>query len=177
MATPQEQADLSKKRGQAAAQISDPDQRRKFVAAQGEAEKKGKGNASPEDYDRLSREADDTIATGGLNKSVGVPSYKHGTPYVPKTGLALLHKGEKVTPAKDNAVEQAVEHAPTSEKSHFHRAMSHLHKGALHRHLGIPEGQDIPEEKKKEAAASDNPHVAAMGRLAVAMHGWKHGKK
>jgi hypothetical protein len=28
-------------------------------------------------------------------------------------------------------------------------------------------------EKKQEAANSDNPHVAAMGRMAVAMHGWK----
>ena len=59
-----------------------------------------------------------------------------------------------------------------SEKEHFARAMHHLHAGALHRHLGIPEGEPIPMEKKEEAARSDNPHVAAMGRLAVAMHGW-----
>jgi len=32
----------------------------------------------------------------------GLPSYKSGTDYVPKTGPAILHKGEKVTPAKDN---------------------------------------------------------------------------
>ena len=65
-----------------------------------------------------------------------------------------------------------MEHSP-EEKAHFHRAMSHLHKGALHKHLGIPEGEPIPMEKKQEAANSDNPHVAAMGRMAVAMHGWK----
>lgn len=59
------------------------------------------------------------------------------------------------------------------EKSHFHRAMSKLNKGGLHRHLGIPEGETIPMEKKQEAARSSNPHVAAMGRMAVAMHGWK----
>ncbi len=64
-----------------------------------------------------------------------------------------------------------------SEKAHFHRAMSHLNHGALHRHFNIPEGQAIPESKKHEAAGSSNPHVAAMGRLAVAMSGWKHGKK
>jgi hypothetical protein len=69
-----------------------------------------------------------------------------------------------------------VEHSP-EEKAHFHRAMSHLHGGALHRHLGIPEGQPIPMAKKQEAANSDNPHVAAMGRMAVAMHGWKHKAK
>lgn len=60
------------------------------------------------------------------------------------------------------------------EKKHFRRAMHHLHQGALHRHFGIPEDQDIPMEKKEEAAHSSNPHVAAMGRMAVAMHGWHH---
>ena len=62
------------------------------------------------------------------------------------------------------------------EKSEFHRAMSHLHGGALHRHFGIPEDQPIPMAKKQEAANSDNPHVAKMGHMAVAMHSWKHGK-
>ena len=58
------------------------------------------------------------------------------------------------------------------EKRHFQRAMHHLHSGALHRALNIPEGDPIPLDKKVEAAHSDNPHIAAMGRLAVAMHGW-----
>jgi hypothetical protein len=62
------------------------------------------------------------------------------------------------------------------EKQHFKRAMSHLHGGALHRHFNIPESEPIPMEKKQEAANSDNPHTAAMGRMAVAMHGWKHNK-
>lgn len=113
-------------------------------------------------------------------------SYKKGTPSVPKTGIYKLHEGEKVTPAEENPdnpansnpVEDAVKHSP-KEKAHFHRAMSHLNEGGLHRHLGIPEDQDIPMEKKQEAANSDNPHVAAMGHMAVAMHSWnhKHGKK
>lgn len=63
-----------------------------------------------------------------------------------------------------------------AEKSHFHRSMSKLHAGALHSHFGIAPDQPIPLEKKQEAANSDNPHTAAMGRLAVAMHGWHHGK-
>jgi hypothetical protein len=69
--------------------------------------------------------------------------------------------------------DKEMEHTP-AEKTHFKRSMSKLHGGALHRHFGIPEGEPIPMEKKQEAANSDNPHVAAMGRLAVAMHGWKH---
>jgi hypothetical protein len=66
-----------------------------------------------------------------------------------------------------------MEHTP-KEKQHFRRAMHHLNKGGLHRHFGISEDKPIPMEKKEEAAHSDNPHVAAMGRLAVAMHGWHH---
>ena len=67
-------------------------------------------------------------------------------------------------------------HTP-EEKAHFHRAMSHLNTGGLHRHLGIDEDKPIPMAKKQEAANSSNPHVAAMGRMAVAMHGWNHKKK
>ncbi len=68
------------------------------------------------------------------------------------------------------------EHSP-EEKAHFHRAMGHLHAGALHRHLGVSEDKPLSMEQKQEAASSSNKHVAAMGRLALAMHGWKHGKK
>lgn len=62
----------------------------------------------------------------------------------------------------------------SKEKNHFHRSMSKLHAGALHEHFGISADKPIPMEKKEEAARSENPHVAAMGRMAVAMHGWKH---
>jgi len=71
-----------------------------------------------------------------------------------------------------------MEHS-SEEKSHFARSMHKLHGGALHRHFNIPEDQPIPMEKKQEAASSDNPHVAAMGHLAMSMAHWshKHGKK
>jgi hypothetical protein len=120
-----------------------------------------------------------------------IPKYHTGVDSVPHTGLAVLKKGEKVVRAEDNPdnpnnldeeksvdgdEDKQMEHSP-SEKQHFHRAMGKLHGGALHRHFGIPEDQPIPMEKKQEAANSDNPHTAAMGRMAVAMHGWKHGKK
>lgn len=35
--------------------------------------------------------------------SAAIPSYDVGTPYVPKTGLALIHKGERIVTASDNA--------------------------------------------------------------------------
>lgn len=66
----------------------------------------------------------------------------------------------------------STEHTP-EEKAHFHRAMSKLHAGGLHDHFGMAHDKPIPMEKKEEAAHSENPHVAAMGRMAVAMAGWK----
>jgi hypothetical protein len=60
------------------------------------------------------------------------------------------------------------------EKDHFHRAMSHLHAGGLHDHFGMKHDEPIPMAKKEEAARSDNPHTAAMGRMAVAMAHWHH---
>ena len=63
---------------------------------------------------------------------------------------------------------------PAKERKSFNRSMAHLHHGALHRWAGIPEGEEIPKTaKKQEAANSKNPHIASMGRLALAMGGWK----
>jgi hypothetical protein len=106
------------------------------------------------------------------------PSYKHGTDYVPKTGLAKLHKGEAVLP-KDEAEQHRQEkrmshtHTDTVQLSH-HRVVMHLHKGGLHRALGVPEGTVIPKEKIEAAKNSKNPHVAKMAELAHTMASWKH---
>ena len=111
--------------------------------------------------------------------SSGLKKYHKGVASVPETGPAILKKGEKVVPAEknpdnpDNKGDHMSEHSP-EEKAHFSRAMHKLHGGALHRHFGIPEGEPIPMAKKEEAANSSNPHVAAMGRMAKAMAGWKH---
>ncbi len=61
----------------------------------------------------------------------------------------------------------------TVKLSH-HRVVMHLNKGGLHRWAHVPEGEKIPESKISEAMSSDNPHVAAMGRLAHTMESWKH---
>jgi len=39
---------------------------------------------------------------GGSPSGWGISSYQYGTPFVPKTGLAMLHKGEAVIPANQN---------------------------------------------------------------------------
>lgn len=102
--TPEQQADLSKRRGRASARIGDTAKKQRFISAQGELEdrirrKKLKPGEEDAEYARLGREADNTEATAGMNIDMNLPSYKKGTRFVPKTGPAILHKGEKVIPA------------------------------------------------------------------------------
>lgn len=152
----QERAALSQQRGQDAARIKDPEKRRAFVAEQGKQEAAGK------DFSQIKNETD-AYETGEALKG----SFKDGGT-AHEDGLYRLHKGEKVIPMAD-------EHS-AAERHSFHRAMHHLNKGALHRHFGIPEGEPIPTAKKQEAANSDNPHVAKMGHMALAMENWHKGK-
>ncbi len=47
-------------------------------------------------------------------------------------------------------------------------AFAHNH-GGLHRALGIPEGTDIPIERLRKAAHSDDEHVRKMAQAALNM--------
>lgn len=108
-----------------------------------------------------------------------LPKYEHGTDYVPKTGPAILHKGEAVLTKEEAAAHRASKTgAPnTSSQPHsvsLHRALAHLNKGGLHRALGVAEGQPIPKDKLEAAKHSDNPHIAHMAHFAATMEGFHH---
>ena len=47
-------------------------------------------------------------------------------------------------------------------------------KGALHRHLGVPEGEKIPEDKLRGALHSGDPKIRKEANLAVTLKGIKH---
>jgi len=114
---------------------------------------------SPDEYEKKLAAIESGQAT--------TASYKNGTDYVPKTGLALLHKGEKVTPAKENM----------AEKKHnvsLYRALHHLNKGGLHRALKVPEGTPIPAAKLAAGKNSQNEHVRKMSQFAATMSSFKH---
>lgn len=89
-------------------------------------------------------------------------SFKDGGT-VQKTGLALVHKGEKVIPVNKT----------DDVKLSHHRVVMHLNHGGLHRALGIPEGQKIPDDKLEAARSSANPHLQEMANLAHTMKSWK----
>jgi hypothetical protein len=105
----------------------------------------------------------------GAGSDGKVPSYKHGTDRVPKTGIAILHKDEAVLPK-----EEADKHREKKHNVSLYRAMHHLNKGGLHRALGIKEGEPIPEDRLEAAKHSSNPHVAHMANFAATMKGFKH---
>lgn len=98
------------------------------------------------------------------------PSYKNGTDYVPKTGEAILHKGEAVL-NKEDADKHRGNKMENVKLSH-HRVVMHLHKGGLHRALGIDQDKEIPKERIEEAMHSKNEHVAKMANLAHTMGEW-----
>lgn len=50
-------------------------------------------------------------------------------------------------------------------------------KGALHRNLGVPEGEDIPEDKLRSAAHSKDPKVRKEATLAATLKGMSHETK
>jgi hypothetical protein len=87
--TEQQKAELSKRRGMAATKIVDPEERRKFISAQGDVEAVNKGELPVAKAKTMSEEA-------------GLMGYKKGTSYVPKTGKAILHEGEAVIPKEKN---------------------------------------------------------------------------
>lgn len=135
--TEQQKADLAKKRGQASASISDPAKKKDFIAKQGEAE--SKGDLDENKAKQMDREADDTIATGGENIATGVRSYKKGTKFVPKTGLAKLHEGEEVITADKNP-----NNPKNFSKEQIGEDTDRQMRGLPQKH-GAALGDDIPE--------------------------------
>ena len=87
MATELERASVSRQRGKVAAGMQPGEEKREFIAKQGQQEAKGK-----DDLGELSQEAyrqRNINAVQGSMKKGGV---------VPKTGVYKLHKGEHVVP-------------------------------------------------------------------------------
>lgn len=83
------------------------------------------------------RPGEKRIDTSDMLKKL--PSYKHGTEYVPKTGPAILHKGEKVVTEKDNMKDKVYgkvtegDHKPSKKLRAIHTSKTHDGK-YIHRH-------------------------------------------
>lgn len=70
-----------------------------------------------------------------------LPSYKHGTDYVPETGPAILHKGEKVVTEKENKMKHDMygkvhegDHKPKKAIKEIHTSRAHDGK-LIHKHI------------------------------------------
>jgi len=50
-------------------------------------------------------------------------------------------------------------------------------RGALHRHLGVAEGEKIPEEKLRDALKSKDPAIRKEANLAMTLKGFHKDKK
>jgi hypothetical protein len=126
-----------------------------------------KQNSAYEKHMGVDGKAPTTLPVGGKtmrDKNDVTPEIK------PSPKLPLFDEGGECHCFDDGGM---VVHSQ-AEKDHFHRAMSHLHQGGLHDHFGMKHDAPISMAKKQEAANSDNPHVAAMGQMAVNMAHWHH---
>jgi hypothetical protein len=93
------------------------------------------------------------------------PSYKRGG-VVKKSGMAKVHKGERVLTKKQRS---KVETVSLGKKGSFK-----VHPGALHRALGVPEGQKLGPSRIKSALHSKSP---ATRRMAASAEGLTHMHK
>jgi len=92
--------------------------------------------------------------------AAGIPGYKKGG-IVKKTGIALVHKGERVLTKKQN-----------KRFSKANPAVKASHRGRLHKALGVPEGQNIPIGKIHAAMQSKNAHLRKQAAYAETMSHW-----
>lgn len=147
--TEEMRAALSQRRGKIAANISDTNKRQQFVAAQGDLDdrirrKKVKPKDEDAEYAKLGRDTDQAEATGGLSQDVGLPTYQRGTAFVPKTGPAILHRGERVTPAsknKKNFIKGAIKHPGALRNAASQTGMSTQAYSQKHKHDSGKAGQ------------------------------------
>lgn len=135
------------------------------------------------------KQSEQNAAAKAKPATKSLPKYKDGTDYVPKTGPAILHKGEAVLDKDDADEHRARKMAQAqddqdkdigmSDDNHvsLHRALTHLHKGGLHNALHVPQGQPIPQDKLEKAKNSSNPHIAHMARFASVLEGFHHKDK
>jgi len=62
------------------------------------------------------------------------------------------------------------------KKHKFIKKAIGANKGALHRHLGVPEGEKIPEDKLRAALHSGDPTIRKEAVLARTLKGMKKHK-
>jgi hypothetical protein len=101
-----------------------------------------------------------------------LPSHEKGIDYVPKTGPAILHQGEKVVPAKENKVDKTYdlvkgmgkhEAAPKKEIAHIKTSKAHG-GGYVHEHHHTrPEHHPVEHHVSKDQDAMVDHMMQHMG--------------
>lgn len=90
--TEDQKAALSRRRGQASSYIKDPSARKAYNEEQGAVEAAHGGTAPDSEYERMSRNADDTIATQGLKQEAHARSQVNSADVKQKMGMSQKHE-------------------------------------------------------------------------------------
>jgi hypothetical protein len=153
----QDSADLAKRRGQAAAHISDPNKRREFIAAQGnyEANKDQSPLSKVTSLMTPSKLESETQAVTASKGMKGIDSYKKGG-IVKKTGPAFMHKGEIVIPNDMGLAEGPMAHGAEKEKPKSKKEVKSVHVRKAKKGGYIAENHHVsPDHPMEEHALPD----------------------
>lgn len=123
-----DKASLSQRRGRFAASIKAPKDRRKYIAAQGEADVSGND----------SRQAELAVTTNKDEQNAVLGSLKKGGK-VKKTGLYKLHRGEKVVPVKETNMSMGA--VLSGKKTKKVQTVNLGKKGSFKVHAGMKHGK------------------------------------
>ena len=163
MATEQEKAALTTERGRQAAKMTDPVERKNYIADSADVDK---------DYDKTAQAT--ALKGNQLQRREIMGSMKKGG-RIPKTGLYKMHKDEKVIPAdkakamKKKEMDKATDGLASAPKAKRSKKEIHMtikptsNKGFIVEHTEHSDG--MPSKSKSHAfahAAEMHKHVAKI---------------
>ncbi len=85
---------------------------------------------------------------------IEIPKYKMGTPFVPETGLAVVHKGERITPAGQNRGSGDVGRAGNGTQITYERgSIKMIVMGGINQQVDLEKAMDYLVQKQAESMA------------------------
>jgi hypothetical protein len=132
------------------------------------------------------RSGEQRIDTSSMTKPLGMQSYEKGTDYVPKTGPAILHKGEKVVPkdknmksvtdkmkaslSGDDKPKKEIKEMHIRKTANGHHIVKHIHHAPAHHpdeehsmndlselHAHLDQHAGVPNEGEAAPTGADAP--------------------
>lgn len=97
----------------------------------------------------------------------GIPGYKVGTDYVPRTGFALLHEGERVVTAQDNAKDNYMRTSYPGKNNSSIINSNNTSTQVINMSNQVTISGGNPQEMKKQFDAFENKLKVSLSKLGI----------